>query len=48
MELFLPKNCALRVDFKSATGKLFNSIGESKDFLLKINGKSASGDLSIL
>ncbi len=48
IDLHLPKKCALRVDFKSATGKLFNSVGESKDYLLKINGRSASGDLSIL
>lgn len=44
----LPANCKIRVDYKSATGKLFNAIGESEDYQVLINSKSASGDLSIL
>ena len=43
----LPASCKIRVDYKSATGKLFNALGESEDFQVLINAKSASGDLSI-
>lgn len=45
--LKLPANCKIRVDYKSATGKLFNAIGESKDYQVLINAKSASGDLVV-
>lgn len=43
----LPGNCKIRVDYKSATGKLFNAIGESQDYQVLINAKSASGDFSV-
>ncbi|MEA9358190.1 DUF4097 family beta strand repeat-containing protein [Bacteriovorax sp. PP10] len=43
----LPASCKIRVDYKSATGKLFNAIGESKDYQVLINAKSASGDLTV-
>lgn len=45
--LKLPANCKIRVDYKSATGKLFNAIGESKDYQVLINAKSASGDFTV-
>jgi len=45
--LKLPASCKIRVDYKSATGKLFNAIGESKDYQVLINSKSASGDLTV-
>lgn len=44
----LPASCKIRVDFASAAGKLFNGIGESETFDVKIKAKSASGDLSIV
>lgn len=47
MSLKLPVSCKIRVDYKSATGKLFNAIGESKDYQVLINAKSASGDLTV-
>ena len=43
----LPVDCKIRVDYKSAAGKLFNAIGESKDYQVLIKGTSANGDLSI-
>ncbi len=45
--LLIPGNCKIRVDFKSAAGKLFNGIGESEDYLVMVNATSASGDLVI-
>jgi len=45
--LKLPASCKIRVDYKSATGKLFNAIGESEDYQVLINAKSASGDFSV-
>ena len=45
--LNLPANCKIRVDYKSATGKLFNALGESEDYQVLISSKSASGDFSI-
>ncbi len=48
MTLSLPPTCKIRVDYKSATGKLFNAIGETEEYQVFINGKSASGDLSIV
>lgn len=47
MTLKLPASCKIRVDYKSATGKLFNAIGESLDYQVFINAKSASGDFSV-
>lgn len=46
--LAIPATCKIRVDYTSATGKLFNAIGETEDYQVFINGKSASGDLSIV
>ena len=46
--LSLPGTCKIRVDYKSAAGKLFNAIGETENYQVFINGKSASGDLSIV
>jgi DUF4097 and DUF4098 domain-containing protein YvlB len=43
----LPTTCKIRVDYKSASGKLFNGIGESEDYQIMINAKTASGDFSI-
>ncbi len=43
----LPGTCKIKVDFKSAAGKLFNPIGESADYMVKINTTSASGDLNL-
>jgi hypothetical protein len=45
--LKLPTTCKIRVDYKSAAGKLFNEVGESEDYQVFINAKSASGDFSI-
>ena len=47
MTLNLPSICKIRVDYKSAAGKLFNALGETQDYQVLINAKSASGDLSI-
>lgn len=47
MTLFIPGQCKIRVDYKSAAGKLFNGIGESEDYQVLISAKSASGDLII-
>ena len=45
--LKIPGSCKIRVDYKSATGKLFNAVGESEDYQVFINAKSASADFSI-
>ena len=47
MTLNLPAVCKIRVDYKSATGKLFNALGETEDYQVLINAKSASGDFTI-
>ncbi|MBC7429578.1 MAG: DUF4097 family beta strand repeat protein [Bacteriovorax sp.] len=47
MTLNLPAICKIRVDYKSATGKLFNALGETQDYQILINAKSASGDFTI-
>ncbi len=46
--LSIPATCKIRVDYKSAAGKLFNAIGETEDYQVFINAKSASGDFSIV
>ncbi|MDD4973998.1 MAG: hypothetical protein PHY93_06585 [Bacteriovorax sp.] len=46
-EIYLPANCKIRVSHKSATGDLFNELGESEDFQVHISSKSASGSLKI-
>jgi hypothetical protein len=45
--LELPEDCKVRVDHKSATGKLFNALGDSEDYLVLVTAKSASGDFTI-
>lgn len=47
INLGLPSDCKVRVDHKSATGKLFNALGDSEDYLVLVTAKSASGDLTI-
>ncbi|MBC7714240.1 MAG: DUF4097 family beta strand repeat protein [Rhizobacter sp.] len=47
MNVNLPATCKIRVDYKSATGKLFNALGETQDYQVMINSKSASGDFTI-
>ena len=47
LDLKLPSTCKIKVDFKSGAGKLFNPIGESADYSVKINATSASGDLNL-
>jgi hypothetical protein len=46
-EIFLPTNCKIRVSHKSATGDLFNELGEAEDYQVYISSKSASGNLKI-
>lgn len=46
-EIYLPSNCKIRVSHKSATGELFNELGESEDFQVHISSKSAGGSLKI-
>lgn len=45
--LNLPASCKIRVDYKSAAGKLFNALGETEDYQVLITAKSASGDFTI-
>lgn len=45
--LTLPETCKIRVSHKSATGDLFNELGESADYQVMISSKSASGKLMI-
>jgi hypothetical protein len=47
VDLELPSTCKIRVSHKSATGDLFNEIGETNDYQVMIKSKSASGNLSI-
>ncbi|MFA6238554.1 MAG: DUF4097 family beta strand repeat-containing protein [Bacteriovorax sp.] len=46
-EIFMPAHCKIKVGHKSATGELFNELGESQDYQIKILSKSATGNLSI-
>ncbi|MGZ3788265.1 MAG: DUF4097 family beta strand repeat-containing protein [Bacteriovorax sp.] len=46
-EIFLPTDCKIRVNHKSATGDLFNELGESEDYQVLIESKSAGGSLKI-
>lgn len=46
-EIYLPSTCKIKVSHKSATGELFNELGESEDSLVLINAKSATGSLKI-
>lgn len=47
VDLELPATCKIRVQYRSATGDLFNEIGETNDYQVMIKSKSASGNLSI-
>jgi hypothetical protein len=47
-EIIFPSPCKIKVSHKSATGELFNEIGESSDYKVLIKSKSASGNLKIL
>lgn len=46
-EIYLPATCKIKVNYKSATGSLFNELGESEDSLVLVNQKSATGGLKI-
>jgi DUF4097 and DUF4098 domain-containing protein YvlB len=46
--LNLPADCKIRVDYKSATGKLFNALGESQDYEVMITAKSVGGDFNVV
>lgn len=46
-EITLPPQCKIKVNHKSATGELFNELGESEDYMVSIVAKSAGGDLKI-
>lgn len=46
-DIFLPANCKIKVAHKSATGELFNELGESEDYQVTIVSKSAGGSLKI-
>lgn len=47
-EIQFPVPCKIKVSHKSAAGELYNEIGESSDYKIMINVKSASGNLRIL
>ncbi len=47
-EIVLPVNCKIKVSHKSASGELYNEIGETSDYKMMIKVKSASGNLKIL
>lgn len=47
VKVYLPSECKIRVNHKSATGELFNELGDSTDYQVLINSKSANGDLRI-
>lgn len=46
-EVVLPTNCKIKVTHKSATGDLFNELGESEDYQVTIVSKSAGGSLKV-
>lgn len=46
-EIHLGSNCKIRVTHKSATGELFNEMGDSEEYQVLVNMKSASGNLKI-
>ncbi len=46
-EINLPIQCKIRVSHKSATGSLFNELGESEEYQVMISSKSAGGNLKI-
>ena len=46
-DIFLPSTCKIQVSHKSATGDLFNELGDSEDYQVHISSKSAGGSLRI-
>lgn len=46
-EIFLGPGCKIRTGLKSATGDLFNEIGDTEDYQVLLAMKSASGNLKI-
>lgn len=46
-EVFLGSGCKIRAGHKSATGDLFNEIGDTEDYQVLLSMKSASGNLKI-
>lgn len=46
-EVYLGNNCKIRATHKSATGELFNEMGDSEDYQILVAMKSASGSLKI-
>ena len=46
-EIQLPSDCKILVSHKSATGELFNELGENENYLIHINSRSAAGNLKI-
>jgi|GEM_PF-771203 len=47
VQVFIPKNCKLKTQNKTASGDSFNEFGDSKDYDLDVSSVSASGDLTI-
>jgi autotransporter translocation and assembly factor TamB len=46
-DIFLGNSCKIRVAYKSATGELFNEMGDSEDYQVLVSMKSASGNLKL-
>lgn len=46
-DIALGTGCKIRVNHKSATGELFNELGDSEDFQVLVSMKSASGNLKV-
>jgi hypothetical protein len=46
-EIRLPSQCKIKVNHKSATGELFNELGDSEDYQVLISSKSAGGGLKV-
>lgn len=46
-EIQLGGSCKIRVNHKSATGELFNEMGDSEDYQVLISMKTASGHLKV-
>ena len=46
-EIFVPKNCKLKTQNKTASGDSFNEFGDSMDYDLEVSSVSASGDFKL-
>lgn len=46
-EIFIPKNCKLKTQNKTASGESFNEFGDTMDYDLEISSVSASGDFKL-